>query len=85
MGNADDITHRAYAHCADSKTIYQIRSGSSCGMNTRYLEQPVMDMGDIVIADTNIGKSGALEQSVGHFQKIIPDAQSARELSMFLK
>ncbi len=83
--DAVDIIQREYAYCADGTPVVQIRSGTSGGMNTRDLDAPVMDLGDIVIARTNIGRSGALEQSLGYFPKIIPDVDSARELADFIK
>jgi nucleoside phosphorylase len=83
--DAVDIIQREYAYAARGEPVIQIRAGTAGGLNTRNLYPPIMKLGDMVIVDRNIGRSGAIEQALGYFAKVIPDENSAKELELFLK
>ena len=82
--DAVDIIQREYIHAADGSPVVQIRAGTCGGNNSKDLEEPVMKLGDIVIARMNIGSSGAIMQSLGYFPKIIPNRNSKKARDTFL-
>jgi len=85
MGMAtSDIIMRELAYSADGTPVVQIRAGTAGGMNSRNLDEPVLRLGDLVIAESNIGSSNTIFQAMGYFPKVIPDRQSKKELAKFL-
>ena len=86
MGMASsDIIMRELVYAADAMPVVQIRCGTAGGMNSKNMSEPVMRLGDIVIAENNIGSSSTIFQAMGYFPKVIPDRLSKKELDAFLK
>lgn len=82
--SAVDINQREFLYSAEGEPVVQIRVGTCGGLNTRKLEYPVLGMGDVIIADRNLGSSGAIMQQLGYFPKIMPDSGANDELALFL-
>ena len=68
---------------AESVPIVQVRVGTAGGVNSEGVGEPVLKRGDLVCASFNVGKSLALEQKLGFFQKYTFDSEGREELFRF--
>jgi len=78
MGQSSvDITQAEFLSVASGEPVVQIRAGTAGGINSdkdqKIAKRPFLDLGDLVVADENIGHSGAIEQRLGYFRKVTPN------------